>query len=366
MDINKIIEFRKKLHEYPEIAHHEVKTQKFIKDFLRDNTNVEIVEEDGWFYAKMKGLNPSKTIAIRSDHDAIMNSKLEMFHGCGHDGHTAIMCGLILALEEDMPNDNVIFLFQPAEENGGGAKLCDKLFIDNNISEIYGLHNMPNFEKGVAYYRKGCIQCASLGMRIKIDGIQTHASEPEKGLNPSYAISKIIGRLKPLSEFYGFVGRKFEDIEFQSLVLVTIINISMGKLNFGVSPKSGEISFTIRAAFDADMQKLLDKLYEILGEIKNEGYKYIIEIYDEFPETNNDIELCEKTLKVLDKYGIKHREMSEPIRASEDFGYYKKFCPSLFFMLGTGSGASIHNENYVFNDDVIMDGINLFKSIIKG
>ena len=70
-----------------------------------------------------------------------------MFHGCGHDGHTAIMCGTIMALEEDRPLNNVIFLFQPAEENGGGAKLCDKLFKDNTIDEIYGLHNMPNFKK---------------------------------------------------------------------------------------------------------------------------------------------------------------------------------------------------------------------------
>lgn len=362
MDINKIIEFRKELHKCPEIAHHEVKTQKLIKDFLRANTNVEIVEEDGWFYAKMKGLNPTKTIAFRSDHDAIMNSKNEMFHGCGHDGHTAIMCGTIMALEEDRPLNNVIFLFQPAEENGGGAKLCDKLFKDNTIDEIYGLHNMPNFKKGVAYYRKGCIQCESLGLRIKIDGIQTHASEPEKGLNPSYAISKIIERVKPLSKYIGFKSSKFEDLDFESLVLVTIINLSMGKLNFGVSPKSGEISLTIRAASDKDMKKIIKKIKEM----KEDGYSYTYEIYDDFPETNNDVDLCNKTLKVLDKYGVEYMQMSEPIRASEDFGYYKKFCPSLFFMLGTGDGPSIHNENYKFNDDVIEDGIRLFKCIAKG
>lgn len=366
MDINKIIKLRKKLHEYPEIAHNEFKTQKIIKEFLIENTNVEIVEEKGYLYAKMKGVNPSKTIAIRSDHDAIMNSKNEMFHGCGHDGHTAIMCGTIMELEDVKPKDNVIFLFQPAEENGAGAKLCDKLFIDNKVDEIYGLHNMPNFKKGVAYLKKGCIQCASQGLRIIIDGIQTHASEPEKGLNPCYAISNIIERLKPLSEFKGYVKSEFENLKFNSLVLVTVINIEVGKRNFGVSPKSGEISLTLRTASDEDMIKLKNKITEILDEIKLKGYKYTTEIFDDFPETNNDVKLYEKTLKVLDKYKIKYCKMGEPIRASEDFGYYKKFCPSLYFMLGSGKGPSIHNEEYEFNDDIIIDGINLFKSIVMG
>ena len=173
---------------------------------------------------------------------------------------------------------------------------------------------------------------------------------------------KIIERVKPLSKYIGFKSSKFEDLDFESLVLVTIINLSMGKLNFGVSPKSGEISLTIRAASDKDMKKIIKKIKEM----KEEGYSYTYEIYDDFPETNNDVDLCNKTLKVLDKYGVEYMQMSEPIRASEDFGYYKKFCPSLFFMLGTGDGPSIHNENYKFNDDVIEDGIRLFKCIAKG
>lgn len=365
MDINKIIEFRKKLHKIPEIANHELKTQEMIKEFLKSNTKVEIVEEKGYFYAKLKGVNPTKTIAIRADHDAIMNSKNEMFHGCGHDGHTAILCGTIMKLEEDTVNNNIIFLFQPAEEDGSGAKITDKMFKDNNITEIFGLHNMPNLKKGVAYYREGCIQCASKGMKIKIKGLQTHASEPEKGLNPSYALAKIIQRLKPLSEYRGFVKSKFEDIEFSSLVLVTVIGIEMGKRNFGVSPAVGEICLTLRASSDKDMEKLDNKIYEMLSEIENDGYSYEIEIFDDFPETNNDENLCEKTIKILEKFGIEIAKMENPIRASEDFGYYKKFCPSMFFMLGMGDRPSLHHENYSFDDDIILNGISLFECIAK-
>ncbi|MDY6062810.1 MAG: M20/M25/M40 family metallo-hydrolase [Erysipelotrichaceae bacterium] len=366
MNINKIIELRKLLHQYPEIANNEVKTQQIIRNFLTENTNVKVINEDGWLYAKMEGLNPKKTIVFRADHDAIVNSKNQLFHGCGHDGHTAILCGTIMQLEEDRPDDNIIFLFQPAEENADGAKKCTKLFQDYHIDEIYGLHNMPNFEKGIVYYRKGCIQCASVGMRISIDGIQSHASEPEKGLNPAYAIAEVIERLKPLSAFNGFNKAIFEDLIFESLVLVTVVNVEIGKRNFGISPGSGEISLTLRTMNDQDMKMIKTKIMAMLNKFKEVGYSYKIDLYDEFPENNNNPILCDQTLKILDKYHIEYREMFEPFRASEDFGYYRRFCPSLFLMLGMGTCPSLHHDDYQFDDDIIKAGIKLFSSIAKG
>lgn len=122
----KVKEVKKWLHAHPEVSNQEVKTQAYLKDFITKYLpQYEIHDHVTWFYCMKPYQKGKKTIVLRADHDAIVNSKGEVFHGCGHDGHTAILLAVML---EDIPSENnVIYLFQPAEENGTGAKMCQPL-----------------------------------------------------------------------------------------------------------------------------------------------------------------------------------------------------------------------------------------------
>ena len=358
-NLNKIIELRHLLHSSPEVSNHEVHTREIIKNFIFENMpEYEIHDEGGWLYCLKDFKEGRKTIVLRADHDAILNSNGIPFHGCGHDGHTAILLGAML--ESKDVNKNVIYLFQAAEENGAGAPMCAPLFKKYKVDEVYGLHNMPGLKKNVVYYRPETVMCASVGYRISLKGVQSHASEPEKGLNPVYELARFVESIEPLSKFYGYKPFKFKDYSFTNLAMITIINLSVGSLNFGISPANGEISLTMRAAKENELKILETYVRNYFDRLKDK-FEVHIEEFDRFDENYADPKLVEETIKRID--GLEY--LSEPIRASEDFGFYKQFAPCMFFFVGMGDCPSLHNDLYKFDDDIIETGVELFKKICR-
>lgn len=358
-NLNKIIELRHLLHSSPEISNHEIHTREIIKNFISENMpEYEIHDEGGWLYCLKDFKEGRKTIILRADHDAILNSNGIPFHGCGHDGHTAILLGVML--EAENVDKNVIYLFQAAEENGAGAPMCAPLFKKYKVDEVYGLHNMPGLKKNVVYYRPETVMCASVGYRISLKGVQSHASEPEKGLNPVYELARFVESIEPLSKFYGYKPFKFKDYSFTNLAMITIINLSVGSLNFGISPANGEISLTMRAAKENELKMLEEYVRRYFDNLKDK-FEVHIEEFDRFDENYSDPELVEETIKRIG--GLEY--LPEPIRASEDFGFYKQFAPCMFFFVGMGDCPSLHNDLYKFDDDIIETGVELFKKICR-
>lgn len=358
-NLNKIIELRHLLHSSPEISNHEIHTREIIKNFISENMpEYEIHDEGGWLYCLKDFKEGRKTIILRADHDAILNSNGIPFHGCGHDGHNAILLGAML--EAENVDKNVIYLFQAAEENGAGAPMCTPLFKKYKVDEVYGLHNMPGLKKNVVYYRPETVMCASVGYRISLKGVQSHASEPEKGLNPVYELARFVESIEPLSKFYGYKPFKFKDYSFTNLAMITIINLSVGSLNFGISPANGEISLTMRAAKENELKMLEEYVRRYFDNLKDK-FEVHIEEFDRFDENYSDPELVEETIKRIG--GLEY--LPEPIRASEDFGFYKQFAPCMFFFVGMGDCPSLHNDLYKFDDDIIETGVELFKKICR-
>ncbi len=358
-NLNKIIELRHLLHSSPEISNHEIHIREIIKNFISENMpEYEIHDEGGWLYCLKDFKEGRKTIILRADHDAILNSNGIPFHGCGHDGHTAILLGVML--EAENVDKNVIYLFQAAEENGAGAPMCAPLFKKYKVDEVYGLHNMPGLKKNVVYYRPETVMCASVGYRISLKGVQSHASEPEKGLNPVYELARFVESIEPLSKFYGYKPFKFKDYSFTNLAMITIINLSVGSLNFGISPANGEISLTMRAAKENELKMLEEYVRRYFDNLKDK-FEVHIEEFDRFDENYSDPELVEETIKRIG--GLEY--LPEPIRASEDFGFYKQFAPCMFFFVGMGDCPSLHNDLYKFDDDIIETGVELFKKICR-
>ena len=364
-NLDKIISFRHVLHEHPEISNHEVYTRKLIKNFIEENmSNYLIFDEREWLYC-MKPYQPNqKTIVLRADHDAIMNSLNTPFHGCGHDGQTAILLGVMLE-EENLDSEyNVIYLFQPAEENGSGAAICKPLFEKYHVDKIFGLHNMPNLKKNVIYYRPETVMCASVGYRISLTGVQSHASEPEKGLNPAYALSAFVKSIEPLAKQTGSKPFTFEQFSFSSLAMITVIHMNVGSLNFGISPANGEICLTLRAAKENELAILEGYVRSYFENLKD-TFEVKIEEFDCFDENYADPVLVKETVAKLQSGGFDVEELVEPIRASEDFGYYKRFAPSVFVFIGMGTCPSLHHDSYVFDDEIIPTAVHMFQAVIR-
>lgn len=156
--MTKIYDLRRRLHSIPEASMHEMRTKAVLMSFLRENTDLEIVDRGAWFYAVLKssddriGDEERTPIAFRADMDAVCGQDGKPGHYCGHDGHSSILCGAAAWLSRAMEkcgntHRDVYFIFQPGEEIGAGARLCRDLIIEKNIGEIYGLHNIPGYPR---------------------------------------------------------------------------------------------------------------------------------------------------------------------------------------------------------------------------
>lgn len=363
--IEKVKQLRHELHEHPEISEHEIWTKNKLINFVKENSTCKIVDKGSFFYALHEEGENLETIGFRADFDAIKREDGSAFHGCGHDGHSAILCGLLISLEKVKIGKNIVFLFQHAEENGKGAKYVSEFLDEMKIKRIYGLHNWPGMEFGKPHTCYGTAMCASMGLTITYTGKQSHASEPEKGINPSFAIGKLIADLEEISKFKGYEKHTWQNIEFSSMAIATIVNVEIGnKGAFGVSPSKGEISLTIRGAKLEDLEKLKEKILG-LAEKYGDMYKLKFEykFSDLFPDTTNSREEVERIKKIFEKNKIKLNILKEPIRSSEDFGWYEKKIPGCFFFLGNGENHPLHSEKYEFLDENIEKGIELFSMI---
>lgn len=363
--LKKAIALRHKLHEHPELSGEEVITKKILMDFIYENTSLQVFDKGKWFYAIHHEGEDLETIAFRADFDGILNSEGCAFHGCGHDGHSATLAGFALTLEGEKVGKNIVLLFQFGEENGSGALECREIFNEIKIDRIYGQHNFPGLKANTIYVKKGTMMYASKGMSIMLTGKQSHASQPENGVNPAYLIGELIGFVKPLAKDYGF--NDYELANLSDVTLATIINIQLGEKVFGVSPAYGEINITIRSAKKEDI-KLLEESIEDFIKRRCDKYKmtYEIEFFDVFPVTVNDSDLVDRLFETIEHTEFEIETLSDAIRGSEDFGWYGEYAPSLFFFIGAGEDyPSIHTEAYEFQDELIETGVDVFNLIAR-
>ena len=370
--INKLIALRKKLHTNAELSENEHKTQKIISNFIKTNVQKGIIQNIGEtglaviFDSKKQG----KTIMFRADIDALPifeDSSLLPYsslntgvsHKCGHDGHTAILCGLACLLNESFPlKGRIVLLFQPAEETGKGAKkvIDDKFFKQIEPDFIFALHNLPGFDKNKIIIIPNNFASASKGMIIKIIGKTSHAAYPEFGKNPALAMSKIIQRLSSL----------ISDFEcFNNFVLLTIIYAKLGEKAFGTSPGEAEICATLRSFDNENMKKLCYEAELIVKEtVLEHDLDVIIEWTEEFDATNNNKVALKYIIDAVDKCGLSKINMNEAFRWSEDFGQFTSHYAGAMFGVGAGVyHPQLHTWNYDFPDDIIETCMSIFFEI---
>ncbi|MDU1412736.1 MAG: amidohydrolase [Clostridium sp.] len=357
------LELRHRLHKNPELSNNEVETMKIIKEFIRSNSNMKIIEKSGYFYAMSFKGKEYENVAFRADMDALPIEEKNDFlyksinkgvaHKCGHDGHCAAIASICLFAEE-IKNKNIFLLFQPAEEIGTGAKLIveDNFLKDNKINNIYAFHNIPKKSKGVIYFAENIFAYASKGIVIKLNGKTSHAAYPEFGVNPAYAVADIVSYVKDITNL----------VKFENGAMCTIISIKVGDKAFGTSAGYGEILLTIRAEREKDLQILQNSITKCVEKISKEHkIKSELEFCDEFPETLNSSREVKRLKKLCIDNKIKYEELNEPFRWSEDFGYYTKEIPGVIFGIGAGEKwDQLHTEYYDFPDEILSNVINIF------
>ncbi len=366
-NLDKITALRHRLHQYPELSLREAGTIRLLKDFLRENTTLELKDRDGWFYAvKHAFTNAAPPIAFRADMDALpideglslpyASENCGVSHKCGHDGHMAALCGLALELDGMRTDRTVYLIFQPAEEIGRGAVRCAELIREKGIAEIYAFHNLGGYPENSVVYRKDLTQPASEGLTIRMHGKRSHASAPEAGRNPSAAVAEL-----------ALFAQRLNEEAHEGMALCTVVGLKCGQGDFGVSPGEGSVSVTLRAEQEPYMKEMEKKLLRKAEKLSaRDGLRTEHEICDYFPETRNHGEAISRVLRKAAGLRLPVIEMEDIWRASEDFGYYLKLCPGAMFYIGSGNDRPpLHTEGYDFNDGILKTAVDIFLALAE-
>ncbi len=351
----KVIEWRRDIHQFPELSNREFKTAEKIAAHL---TSLGIDVQTGVAHTGvvgiLKGSQPGKVVALRADIDALpvkerndlpfrsevtaefLGEDVGVMHACGHDTHTSILMGVaeVLAKNKDKIRGTVKFIFQPAEEGPppgeeGGALLMVKEGVLKNpdVDAIFGLHINSQTPIGVIRYKSGGTMAAAQSFTIQVKGKQSHGSQPWSGVDPILISAKIIDGLQTI------ISR--EANLTNEAAVITVGKIKSG-VRFNIIPESAEMLGTIRT-LDYDMKDHINRrMMEMVPAIaKAYGGEASIEIKDATDITYNDPDLVGNMLPTLKRVaGDANIQSQKAITGAEDFSYFQREVPGFFFFLG--------------------------------
>ncbi|TVZ25324.1 amidohydrolase [Gillisia sp. Hel_I_86] len=370
--LEKIIALRKELHQHPELSGEEIETARRIKNFLAHHPPSKLIENIGghglaaiYTYGK-----EGPVIMIRCELDALPIEEANLFeyrskingvsHKCGHDGHMAIVAGLSSWIkEQNYKSGKIILLFQPAEETGKGAKAIIEAekFQDLKPDHVFALHNIPGVPLHTIIKVQNNFSSSVQSLGIWLNGKESHASEPENGINPALAIAETIKQFDLLNILAP---------EKPNFALLTPVHIKMGQIAYGISAGSGELHYTLRTRDEEHMKKLK---WAINKQLVKTCQRYNLGLetrwFDYFPTSANDPFCNEVIGKAAKINNLKIHEKTYPYKFGEDFGWFSKYYKSAMFGLGSGGHSpALHNPDYDFPDEIIPTGMAMFQSII--
>jgi len=369
--IKKLIELRHEFHQYPELGFQEAKTKTKIAKFLRAK-GLEVIEGVG-VIGVLKSGSGSKTIALRADMDALPIQETSehaysskhpgVMHACGHDGHTTMLLGAADELANSLDFDGtVVFIFQPNEENGLGAKamLNEGILSSFPISEIFALHNLPGTDTGRILTRKGLICSSESLFEISLKGQGGHASMPHVGRDTISVGAEIIQSLQNI------ISKKLAP--GSGCVLSVTEFTSDGARN--VLPGNSLIKGDVRSRNKEDrleIKRLMSRIVEGISdahEITSE-----VSFETEFVETINSNDQTETVIAIAKELGLSLDKNCEPMSFSEDFAHFSDAVPGCFFLLGNGKtgrvSSPLHSSSYDFNDELLPIGVKIWSRLVR-
>jgi amidohydrolase len=352
----RVIAWRRDLHEHPELGNREFRTAKIVQAHLEALGLDEVrtgVAHTG-VVGLLKGALPGPTVALRADMDALpvteqvdlpFASKVRttwngedvgVMHACGHDCHTAILMGVasVLVGLRGQLRGSVKFIFQPAEEtppdgeDGGAKMMIAQGALENPVPRaIFGLHVTSRLPLGVVGYRPGPTMASSDKLKITVHGKQTHGAAPWLGVDPIVTAAQVVLGLQTV------VSRGIDIAHEPAVVTIGTIR---GGVRDNIIPDSVEMRGTIRA-FDEAMRDEIHERVTTLAEAVSRGSRAgcTVCIDKSYPVTVNDPVLTEAMVPTLQRVaGAGHLELVPKVTGAEDFSFYQRIIPGLFFFVG--------------------------------
>ena len=390
----KVINWRRDIHEHPELGNREIRTADIIAKHLKSlgievQTGVAMTGVVGI----LKGDKQGPVIALRADMDALpvvertpipFASKVKaqyngqetgVMHACGHDTHVAILMGvaeILSGMKKDLKG-TVKFIFQPAEEGApkgeeGGAKLMVKEGVLNNpkVDVIFGLHIDAKLEVNKISYRPGGVYAAVSDMKITVKGVSSHGAEPWASVDPIVVSAQIINSLQTI------LSRNVNVTENPAVVTIGSIH---GGNRSNIIPETVEMIGTVRTLSDADEKMVNQRIRQIVEKTAEAaGATAVIELpYTiHYPVTFNDLALTAAMLPSLQKTaGAENVKLISADTGSEDFSFFHQNIPGLYFQLGglpkgkdPKTAASHHTPDFFIDESGLKTGMNALANLV--
>ncbi len=365
---------RRTIHAHPELRYEEVGTAQLVAENLeRWGLTVHRGLGKTGVVGVLKRGTSSASIGLRADMDALPIEEINTFdhrskhqgrmHACGHDGHTAMLLGAAKHLAEHGQFDGtVVFIFQPAEEGGAGARAMieDGLFKRFPVDAVFGIHNWPGMPAGHFGVTPGPIMASSNEFRITIRGIGSHAALPHNGRDPVFTAVQIANGLQSI------ITRNKKPID---TAVLSITQIHAGDA-LNVVPDEAWLAGTVRT-FTVETLDLIERRMRKIVESTAAAFDCDAEVRfnRNYPPTINDAEQARLAASVMaEVVGVENVDTSvEPTMGAEDFSFMLLERPGCYAFLGNGEGGHresghgagpcmLHNTSYDFNDNLLSVG----------
>ena len=378
--INRVAEFhdevtawRRHIHENPGLQYDVEETAAFAAEKLRAFGCDEVVEGIGrtGVVGLIRGNKPGPTIGLRADMDALpihektgaayASKTPGKMHACGHDGHTAMLLGAAKYLSETRDfAGTVAVIFQPAEEGGAGGKaMCDDdMMARFDIAEVYGMHNMPGLPVGEFAIRSGACMAGTDEFHVTVTGLGSHAAQPHNSVDPILIATQMVQALQ------GIVARNVDPLK--SAVL-TVTAIHGGKAH-NVIPQEVKFWGTVRTLEREVRDHVIQRLQEVCtGIAAAHGAKADVTITEGYPVTVNHETETGYAADVARSVAGESRvnENTPAVMGGEDFSFMLEERPGAFIFMGNGNTASLHHEEYDFNDEAIPVGVSYWATLVE-
>ncbi len=364
-----MVAHRQRLHQMPEGGYEEFKTSEYIMSVLKSlgYEPIQIIKTGVIAYKKGKS---EECIAFRSDIDGLsikeetglsFAAQNDKMHACGHDGHMSILLGFAQYLTEiEQLEKSILLIFQPAEEGPGGAlPLVETgIFKEYNVKNIFGLHIYPEIEQGKIGTRGGVLTAQTGEFDLTVTGKSGHGAMPHTATDALVATANLI------NSYQSIVSRNVNAVEGGVLTIGTIT----GGERRNIICEHVQMDGTIRALNEEVYHLIKDRMHtlkkglEIMFDVKVD-----MVFRDLYPCIIND----EKLIDDLFASTLKDKLVKmQPMMIAEDFSYYQRQVPGVFFMLGSkntelGYVHPLHSCHFNFDDEVLVDGIKLYDEVCK-
>lgn len=356
-----VIEYRRALHRIPELDRDLPETLSYLRSVLEPLGCALFSPIPGALCAFFD-FGRADAIAFRSDADALpiqeqtglpfVSTHPGKMHACGHDGHMSMVLDLAVWLDSQNDlNHNVLLLFQPAEETTGGAKdLCQSgVFEQYNVTCLFGLHLWPALPAGVVASRKKEMMSRSCEVSVTITGRSSHIAKAEEGLDA----------LAAGVEFYRRAVALEQALSPEIYRLLKFGRMESGTVRNAVSGKTVLLG-SLRAFQDEVFFGLQEGLRAIGRDIEKEtGCTVDVHTNDGYPAVWNPDELFDRVRNA----GVDFEILDKPVMISEDFSWYQRHLPALFFFLGCGPAPALHADDFTFDESILTVGTDFWKEI---